>query len=124
VPGFPPVNPQLPIIPPAAIPPVLAAPSIAAAAGAAVTLGIAAGTPVPAPDAPPGAAPSEFTRVLKGVAAPAAVGAAVTGAAIVAQKKKDEKAGRAGPSIVPLVIGLNVVVIAAIALILYFVLSN
>jgi hypothetical protein len=132
-PVVPPPAIQAPIIPPSVIPlpviprmpaaPVLAAPSIAAAAGAAVTLGVAAGS-APPPNAPAGVAPSEFTRVLQGVAAPAAAAAVVTGAAIAGQKKKDQQAGRTGPSIVPLVVGLNILLIAAIGLILYFVLAG
>ena len=84
--------------------------------------GMGAGGPV----IPPGAAvrpPSEFTQVLQGFkgapqapANPAGSAPRMAGAAAAGQKKK--------PSILPLVIIINVVVLAAIALVLYFLLRG
>jgi hypothetical protein len=82
--------------------------------------------PLAAPSAPIANAPSqaqgpsEFTRVMKGMATPVAAASAGVVAAAMHQEAA-KKAAAAKPSMVPLIVALNAVFFAALALILYVV---
>jgi hypothetical protein len=82
--------------------------------------------PLAAPSAPIANAPSqaqgpsEFTRVMKGMATPVAAASAGVVAAAMHQEAA-KKAAAAKPSMMPLIIALNVVFFAAVGLILYVV---
>lgn len=77
-----------------------------------------------APTAQPSHVPSEFTRILNSATPPAvpAVGAAPPAAPVPNAAAQATPARK--PSYMPLVIALNVIVILAIALVVYFIVKK